>query len=275
MKIPVQRLKNTLNRLYDTVDFELHKKNDPIEFPHRYTREEDIEVVAFIACLFAYGKVSIFKTFLERLFATMGGDPYDFLISSSDAVNRKLFQGMRYRFNDEGDILLLFRTLRKAVIMHGSIRSMFLTRYRASEQNIKRALEEFVADLYQLAGKKGIVKRGFRHLLPSPARGGSCKRLNLFLRWMVRDRDIDFGLWKEVEKNRIVIPLDTHVARISRCLGLTERKSNDWKTAVEITESLKLYAPADPLRYDFALSHLGISGSCRADESACITCRLR
>jgi len=165
--------------------------------------------------------------------------------------------------------------LRKALIMHGSIKSIFLTRYRASEQNIKRALEEFVADLYQLAGKKGIVKRGFRHLLPSPAGGGSCKRLNLFLRWMVRDQDIDFGLWKEVDKNRIVIPLDTHVARISRCLGLTERKSNDWKTAAEITESLKLYAPADPLRYDFVLSHLGISGSCRADESACITCRLR
>lgn len=274
MKSPEQRLKNTLNRLYDTVDFELHKTNDPIEFPHRYAREEDIEVVAFIACLFAYGKVGIFKAFLERLFATMGSDPYDFLISSSDAVNKRLFQGMRYRFNDEGDIVLLYRTLRRALVMHGSIKNLFLTQYRASE-DIKKALEVFVADLYQLAGEKGIVKRGFRHLLPSPAGGGSCKRLNLFLRWMVRDRDIDFGLWREVGKNRIVIPLDTHVARISRCLGLTERKSNDWKTAAEITESLKLYDPEDPLRYDFAISHLGISGSCRADESACITCRLR
>lgn len=275
MKKTVIQFKNTLDRLYETFDFEFHKKNDPIDFPHRYTREEDIESVAFIACLFAYGKVNVFKSFLEEVFIIMGRGPYEFIMNGSDALNRKLFRKMRYRFNNGEDILLLFRGMKKALMVNGSLKNMFLRHHKAGGNDIKRSLEGFVSDLYTFTGKKSSLTRGFRHLLPDPSGGGACKRLNLFLRWMVRDRDIDFGLWKEVGGDRIVIPLDTHIARISRCLGLTERRSNDWRTAEEITRSLKLYDPEDPLRYDFVLSHKGISGSCRADESMCIECALR
>jgi uncharacterized protein (TIGR02757 family) len=123
---------------------------------------------------------------------------------------------------------------------------------------------------------KDVRPRGMAQFFPSPVKGSACKRMNLFLRWMVRKKDIDFGLWKSIPGNKLVIPLDIHIARISQCLGFTRRASADWKAAREITEALKKLDPDDPLKYDFALCHHGISGLCKSgDDSACKTCFLR
>jgi len=120
---------------------------------------------------------------------------------------------------------------------------------------------------------KDIHPHGMMHFFPTPAKGSACKRMNLFLRWMVRDRDIDFGIWKGIPKNKLVIPLDTHIARISRCLGFTMRRSADWKAAVEITNALKQFDPDDPVKYDFALCHHGIAGMCaKGDVRLCTGC---
>jgi uncharacterized protein (TIGR02757 family) len=113
---------------------------------------------------------------------------------------------------------------------------------------------------------KNVRPPGLSQFCPLPSKGSACKRFNLFLRWMIRDRDIDLGIWKGVPKNKLIIPLDTHIARISRCLGLTKRRSQDWRTAVEVTGALRRFDPEDPLKYDFALCHHGISGLCRGER---------
>ena len=121
---------------------------------------------------------------------------------------------------------------------------------------------------------ENIRPYGLKQLFPSPDKGSACKRPNLFLRWMVRTQDVDFGIWDRIPPSKLIIPLDTHIAKIARCIGLTKRTSSDWKTAKEITDSLKKFDPEDPLKYDFALCHHGISGLCKGgkSESSCSSC---
>lgn len=248
--------------------------HDPIEFPRRYKDGNDIETVAFISALFAYGRVVLFKSFLERVFGVMGESPYSFITHFKKKTDGKYFKGFKYRFNDAHDLIELILLLKHMLIKRSTIGSLF-TELHKKNGSIRSTLIDFIDVLHQTEDSKALDRRGFRHLLPSPVHGSPCKRLNMFLRWMVRDSDIDFGLWKEIPKNKLIIPLDTHIARIGRCLGLTERRSADWKTAEEITESLKMYDRADPLKYDFVLCHQGISGLCREDRRSCDTCDLK
>jgi len=268
----MKKLQKALDRLYTTFDFELHRKKDPIEFPHRYKKNKDIETVAFITALFSYGKVDIFKSFLEAVFHVMGSSPFDFLRQFTKIKGNRLFKGFKYRFNTDADLVLLLLTLKKVLSRSGSLGEVFIRYYRESERDMRASLTGFVEDLFRTACSIERPGRGMRHLFPSPKSGGACKRLNLFLRWMVRDHDVDLGLWKGIQKSDLIIPLDTHIGRVSRCIGLTKRKSSDWRTALEITEALKRFDPLDPLKYDFALCHQGISGICRADRSLCYTC---
>jgi uncharacterized protein (TIGR02757 family) len=162
-----------------------------------------------------------------------------------------------------------------------SLENVFMKFFRSDSLTIEEGLAGFVAALLQTNTSsvygKDIKPAGLRQLFPSPVDGSACKRANLFLRWMVRDRDIDFGIWEGIPKKKLVIPLDTHIARISRCLGFTVRKSPGWKMAVEITESLKRFDPEDPLKYDFALCHHGISGVCKGEKNGaeCKGCTLK
>ncbi|MGE5894135.1 MAG: TIGR02757 family protein [bacterium] len=262
-------LKKNLDRLYESFDFSRHRNIDPIEFPHRYQAPEDREIVAFLSSFFAYGKVELFKSFLERMFQAMGDSPYRFVLNFESKRDSETFSGFLYRFHGERDIIALFNALKKSLHDSGSLKNIFLHEYDGKDGNIRKALSGFVRYLNQRAG------RNKNSLIPSPHSGSACKRLNMFLRWMVRDRDVDFGLWKEIPKHKLVIPLDIHIGRIARCLRLTQRKSDDWKTAEEITESLKRFDPEDPLKYDFALCHQGIAGICRADKGLCARCVLK
>jgi uncharacterized protein (TIGR02757 family) len=269
-------LKTTLDRLYEDFDFEMHVRHDPIEFPHRYRSKKDREVVAFLSALFAYGRVDLFKPVLEKnIFHPMGKSPCDFVLNFDRRNQGRRFDDFRYRFNTGEDVVLLFQALKAVLRRYGSLERLFNVHYHSSHVNIRPALDGFIHSLLEEAGREGTVGAGFLHLLPSPAKGSTCKRLNMFLRWMVRDRDVDLGLWRGIPASKLIIPLDTHIARISRCLRLTQRKSDDWKTAEDITENLKKLDPGDPVKYDFALSHQGISGLCKADKSTCVCCQLR
>jgi uncharacterized protein (TIGR02757 family) len=271
-------LKNVLDTFCRDYDFKERLLHDPIEFPHRYKNPRDVEVSAFIASSLAYGKVELFKPVVEKILSGMGASPYEFLLEFRPKKHLRYFEGVKYRFNENEDLIALIFILHKIVSRHTSLEKLFMKFYRSDSLTIEEGLAGFVAALLkinttQIYGKD-IKPAGLRQLFSSPVNGSACKRANLFLRWMVRDRDIDFGIWEGISKNRLIIPLDTHIARISRCLGFTERRSRDWKMASEITESLKKIDPEDPLRYDFALCHHGISGICKGmrDSTECTGC---
>jgi uncharacterized protein (TIGR02757 family) len=272
-------LKNTLNKLYRDFDFKKRLSHDPIEFPHRYSRPEDIEIAGFIASSFAYGKIGLFKPVIEKILKPGGKRPAEFVANFNLKKERGYFKDVSYRFSREEDILCYINMLGNALREWGSLKSLFFHYYSSEDEDIREALKGFTGFFYSIDTSmvygKNIKPQGVTHLVPSPLKGSACKRLNLFLRWMVRTGDIDFGIWNKIPPSKLIIPLDTHIARISRCLGFTERASSDWKTAKEITESLKRLDPDDPVKYDFALCHQGVSGLCKGQKhndicSACV-----
>lgn len=275
----MKKLKSVLDRLYAEYDFPARMLFDPIELPHRYADPADIEVTGFLSCCLAYGKVNLFKPVLESIFDRMSGrekSPREFLLRFNAKKERDLFAGVQYRFNRNEDILALLHVLHRVLSRKGSLETIFMKHYSDGDPTVGGGLAGLVEELLSVdtSAVYGEDKRpyGFLQFFPSPAGGSACKRMNLFLRWMVRDRDIDFGLWRGVPKGKLVIPLDTHIARIAKCLGFTKRAAQDWKMAVEITDALKKFDPEDPLKYDFALCHQGITKACTGTH--CAECSL-
>jgi len=273
-------LKKVLDGFYTEYNFNERLKHDPIEFPHRYLNPDDIELAGFIASCFAYGKVELFKPVIEKILEPGGRRPAEFVMNFNLKNDKKYFRGISYRFNKEEDVLCLIYMLNRALNEWGSLKSLFYHFYKPEHGDIKNALTGFVdyflnTDTSAIYGKRPLPVAPLQ-FFPSPEGGSACKRMNLFLRWMVRTGDIDFGIWNKVPPSKLIIPLDTHIARISRCLCLTKRKSSDWKTAKEITDSLKKIDPDDPLKYDFALCHHGISKMCMGGKfiDTCTACIL-
>jgi uncharacterized protein (TIGR02757 family) len=274
------QLKKTLNTFYKEYNFNERLYHDPIEFPHRYSDPEDIEVAGFIAACFAYGKVDLFKPVIENILNHSGRHPAHFIRNFAVKKDAGRLKGISYRFNKEKDILCYIYILSQALKRWGSLKNLLYHHYKSDQDDIRTALDGFVSSLLNTdttaVYKKNIKPPGLTQLLPVPSRGSACKRMNLYLRWMVRKADIDLGIWDAIPPSKLIIPLDTHILRISRCLGLTSRTASDWKTAREITESLRKMAPGDPLKYDFALCHQGISGLCKGEKSVetCSSCIL-
>ncbi|MDP2167122.1 MAG: TIGR02757 family protein [Thermodesulfovibrionales bacterium] len=271
-------LMSILDSLYRDYDFKGRIKHDPIKFPHSYKDKGDIEVSGLIASSLAYGRVDLFMPVIEKILSQMGQSPCGFLRDFNIKKHGCLFHGVKYRFQTERDIIALLYVISEILKREGSIYHLFMRFYKDDDSNTGSALSGMVGYILKIDTKgvyygRDISPGGLIQLFPSPARGGACKRENLFLRWMVRDKDMDFGIWKGIPKSRLVIPLDTHIKRVSLCLGLTKRKTADWKTAVEITENLKKLDPLDPLKYDFSLCHRGISGVC--GSAACLSCSLK
>jgi uncharacterized protein (TIGR02757 family) len=191
--------------------------------------------------------------------------------------------GFKHRFTTARHLSWFLLSTRAVLSRYGSLKDLFLEGHDSNAPNIKQALTSFVDGLVKqkvrevYSDVQEAQEDGALFLLPSPRSGGACKRLNLFLRWMIRSADrVDLGLWPEVRPAQLVIPLDTHVVRLSRYLGLTQRKASDWRTAEDITESLRELDPVDPLKYDFSLTRLGILGDCsgREGQSRCGACLL-
>lgn len=250
-------MKEYLDKLVETFETPDFIKKDPIQFPRGFKNKEDIEISAFVSSTLAYGKREKIIEALGKLHNIMQNSPYEFVKSFEYNKDKHLFDNFSYRYTEGKDIALMFFVLNRAIKEHGSLENLFK---KGFERDIKEGLENFTLHLKEYALElDNSVNRGFNHLIPSPKQGSACKRLNLFLKWLVRDGCVDIGIWKSIPKSALMIPLDTHVARVSRKLGFTKRKSDDWKTAAEITEKLREYCPDDPTKYDFAIFGGGIA----------------
>lgn len=270
----MRTLKKTLDRFYREYNFAERLKHDPIEFPRRYSEREDIEVAGFITSCFAYGRIDLFKPVIEKILLPGGRHPAAYLSNMSLKREAKKFSDINYRFNKGDDILCLIYIINRTLKQWGSLRNLFFHYYRSDHDDISTALNGFVNYFLEIdttpVYEKNIKPYGLKQLLPYPGKGSACKRMNLFLRWMVRTEDIDLGIWNKIPASKLIIPLDTHISRIAKCLGLTDRNASDWKTAKEITDALRVLDPEDPLKYDFALCHHGISGLCKGSKSVAL-----
>jgi len=274
-------LREPLEQLYREFDYAARVERDAIRFPLRYTDPRDREVVALLTACLAYGRVDLFARELERVLTEMGPSPAEFVTRFDPARDGEAFARFRYRFNRPRDIVAFCVAVRDTLTRHGTLEKCFLAGDSNSGGPIGPALERFVrgfldADLGRVF-PRGRLSRGYRHLFPLPSAGGPCKRLHLFLRWMVRRESPDFGLWTSVSPARLLMPVDTHVENMSRSIGLTRRRSRNWRMAEEITASLAAIDPGDPVKYDFALCHKRMSGDCRdrRDAVVCAPCGLR
>jgi uncharacterized protein (TIGR02757 family) len=276
-----QGLKVPLEHLYRNFDYQGRVARDAIRFPLRYADPSDREVVGLLTACLAYGRVELFSRALERVLAAMGPSPAAFVRTFQMKRDGVQFDDFLYRLNRPRDLVALCLALQRILAEHGSLEDFFLEGYVESHPDIGPALDRFSRGFLEADLRRvfpgGTVSRGYRHLFPLPSTGGPCKRLNLFLRWMVRREPPDFGLWRRVSPAKLVIPLDTHIENMSRAVGLTRRRTRDWRMASAITRRLARLDPDDPVKYDFALCHKRMSGDCpgRRDVVVCRPCGLR
>jgi uncharacterized protein (TIGR02757 family) len=267
--IEAAELKDALEelcRLYDRRFLD----SDPVGVVRRFDDPEDREIVALLAAGLAYGRVASIRASLLRLLGILGPHPARFLEAFEPTKDAHRFDGFVHRFTRGRDVALLLHLVRQAK-ERGGLESFFLAAEPDPEApTLGSALDAFGGALFELdaspfvAGGRVPSRDGARWLLPLPAGGSACKRSCLFLRWMVRPDDgIDCGVWRRVSRARLVLPLDTHLVRVVTALRWTTRKSAGWPMAQEATARLRLLDPEDPVRFDFALSRLGILGLLR------------
>jgi len=272
------RLGPALEGLYRTFD-RVESATDPVHIVRRFTRPDDREVVGFLAAALAFGRVASVLQSIEALLALAGPSPAAYVRRFDPARERTRFAALGHRWIRGADLVALVRALQRILVEAGSIEAFFAAGDDPLAVDVGQALDSFSARALD-TGLGGIYQPGATrrvgYFFPRPSSGSACKRLNLFLRWMVRRDAIDLGVWSRVAPARLVVPLDTHVIRVGRCLGLTRYASPGWKMAAEITASLRALNPADPIRYDFSLCHVGMMGACgfgRSGSSA--RCPLR
>ena len=234
---------------------------DPLQFLHLFSKEEDIEVMGFIASIFAYGNVTQIINTLKKILIITDSKPYEFVINFHKESNKIKLEGLKHRFYTDEDIQSFFTSLNRVYKQKGSLKNLFIENFNKTDKNIKNGLSLFsksFVDEIMTRTKSKKVSLGVRFMFPLPELGSACKRMNLFLRWMVRKDELDFGFWDEISLDKLVIPVDTHIARICKSLRLTKYKNVNWKMAEEITENLKKFDPVDPVKYDFAICHIGM-----------------
>jgi uncharacterized protein (TIGR02757 family) len=274
-------LSGPLERLYREFDYRARLDRDALQFPIRYPDPRDREVVALLTACLAYGRVDLFGSALERVLASMGPSPFAFVTGFDLDRDAQAFAGFYYRFNRPRDLVAFCLAVRELLHRHGTLEKAWAAGDPDERAAIGPALERFArlfldADL-RAVFPSGRISRGYRHLFPLPSAGGPCKRMLLFLRWMVRREPPDFGLWMSVSPARLLMPIDTHVENMARAIGLTRRRSRTWRMVEEITATLARLDPHDPVKYDFALCHKRMSGECldRRDAVVCAPCDLR
>jgi uncharacterized protein (TIGR02757 family) len=248
---------------------------DPLGVVHEYTAPEDIEVAGFAVSALGYGGARQIRQSAHAVLARTGDSPARFAAETAPEKMLERFRGLKHRWSDEGDIAFLFRAAGEMIREYGSIGAFVRTLDHPAEETVEGTMTRFaewIRERYSDDFRRNAARTHISYLVPSPADGSACKRPAMYFRWMVRGPDgIDFGLWTFISPARLVIPVDTHIARMGRILGLTSRKSADWKMALEITRALRALDPADPVRYDFALVRPGILGECPPSGTG--TCR--
>lgn len=231
--------------------------NDPISIPHQFSRLQDIEIMGFWAAVLAWGQRKTIINKCNELIQYMDGAPYDFIKNHQDA-DLKRFLNFKHRTFNATDTLYFLQFFKNYYQQHNSLEFAFAAALTPNAPNIEKGLSSFHELFFSL---EDFPERTRKHIA-TPTRKSSCKRLNMFLRWMVRkdDNGVDFGLWTTIKPAQLICPCDVHVDRVARKLGLIQRTTTDWQTALELTENLKQLDPFDPVKYDFALFGLGVEG---------------
>jgi len=258
-------LKAALDRLYDAFNAP-DSALDPIQIVRRYPDAADREVVAFVASALAFGRVASVMASVEAICRVLGPAPATFVRAFDPARDGRALESLVHRWTRGRDFIALLWVLRRLIDTHGSLEDAFLPVDPAAA-DLGAAIERFsgaarAIDLRPAYGRVVPTTPGVYYFFSRPSTGGACKRINLFLRWMVRHDRVDPGGWTRIPSRQLVVPLDTHTIRIGKCLRLTRRASPGWKMAAEITAALRTLDPIDPVRYDFSLCHLSMMGAC-------------
>jgi len=269
-------LKPALDRLY--LDFNREDAvADPIQIVRRFPHAADREIAGFLAAGLAFGRVTSVLASIEAVLGPMGRSPAAFVRRFSPRRDGDALRALGHRWTTGADLVAVVWTLRRMLDEAGSIEAFFARGVDPGAPDVTSALESFSTRARAVDPDPAYGRRPARpgawYFFSRPSSGGACKRLNLFLRWMVRRDEVDLGVWSAIAPARLIVPLDTHVVRVGRCLGLTSRRTPGWPMAAEITASLRRIDPRDPVRYDFSLCHLGMMGACgsgtRQGDSQC------
>jgi uncharacterized protein (TIGR02757 family) len=246
-------IRKFLEKKVDEYDQPSFISADPISVPHRFSKKQDIEIAGFFAAIFAWGNRTTIIRKATELMDLMDDAPHDFIQHHTEADLRRLVH-FRHRTFNATDLLYTVAFFREHFASGDTLEEAFLPGGRFT--GIEASLDHFHRRFFSLPDAPDRTRKH----IAAPFRASTCKRLNMYLRWMVRSdgRGVDFGLWTRIPQSDLICPLDLHVARVSRKLGLIERKQTDWLTAVELTGQLRTFDPADPVKYDFALFSLGV-----------------
>lgn len=231
---------------YESIDFITH---DPIQIPHQFSKKEDIEIAAFLSASIAWGnRVSILKS-AQKMMDIMDNSPYDFVLNHQ-LKDFKNFKGFVHRTFNEQDLKYFVRALENIYKNHGGLDKLF----SSDKISLQERIHQFKKTFFELDHPPRTQKH-----VSDPLKGSAAKRINMFLRWMVRsgEKGVDFGIWKNISSSELSIPLDVHTGNVARKLGLLKRKQNDAKTLLELDTKLRKFDPNDPVKYDFALFGLG------------------
>lgn len=237
-----------LEKLYRTYNKRKYVHPDPLEFLYNYPDIRDREIAGLIASSLAYGRVVQILKSVERILGKMGPSPYKFVCKTRPADFVKIFCGFKHRFTTHCDVADLMGALHRILLEYGSINECFTAGMKKDDETVIPAMDNFLEVLNCTCG----------YLIPLPRRGSACKRMHLYLRWMVRKDDVDPGGWNGISPGKLVVPLDTHMANIGRTMVMTQRKSANQGMVLDITKAFREITPTDPVKYDFALTRFGI-----------------
>lgn len=243
--------KDEIDKLVQTYETKEFFYDDPVGIPNRFSDKKDKEIAGFIASLVAYGRREVFLKKLAILFEIAQNEPLNFILN----FEPEILGDFNYRFGKPDDFAQIFNIMRDLYEKEGGLEELFKYGY---ENQINENMFIPVTDYFYSKARDNSAQ-GFRFMLPDARKGSAMKRMCMYLRWMVRKGPVDFGLWNFMPASDLYIPLDTHVARISREMGLLTRNANDFKSVVELTENLKKFDANDPAKYDFALFGYGVN----------------
>jgi uncharacterized protein (TIGR02757 family) len=253
---------DTLYHDYNRVD----SASDPVHKARPFTDPADREIAAFCAGALAFGRVASVLNSIDNLLTAVGPRPAEFVRRFEPEAAPRPMRAMVHRWIRGDDLIALLWILRQMLERSGSIEGFFLEGLSTEAEDVGAALDSFSSRALALDIKRAYGRRprraGVCYFFPRPSSRSACKRLNLFLRWMVRSDEVDLGVWRGVPRSKLIVPLDTHVIRLGRCLRLTRYTSPGWRMAADITASLRALNPADPVRFDFSLCHVGMMNAC-------------
>jgi uncharacterized protein (TIGR02757 family) len=252
----ITNISDFLDKTYVTYNKPDFIANDPICIPHQFSKKEDIEIMGFFAAVFAWGQRITIINKCRELIERMDNAPHEFILHHSDKDLKRLV-GFKHRTFNDTDLLYFISFFNDWYTQHDSLEDAFAMHIKPRHKSIEEGLNGFRNLFFALPD---VPQRTFKHIA-SPHQNSACKRINMYLRWMVRKDDcgVDFGLWKKIKPSQLICPLDVHVQRVAIKLGLLQREQSDWKAAIELTENLRKLDRSDPVKYDFALFGLGVS----------------